>query len=397
MCSCPGRCDDPARRPRRVLRVGRAARRPAPARAAGDRRRRGGARGQLRGEGAAACAPRWAVRQARRLLPAARSWCRPACRRTPRRARRCSRSSRTRRRSSRGSRSTRRSSTSAGCGGSRGTPIEIAVRLRAEVLERVGLPITVGVARTKFLAKVASGVAKPDGLLVVPPDDELDVPAPAAGRAAVGRRAGDGGEAARARASPRSARSPGSREAALVAMLGPGVRAAPARARAQPRSPAGRGRPAAAARSARSARSGVGRRRPATLDAVAGRARRPGDPPDARGRPRRPHRRAAAALRRLHPGDPLAHAAAGDRADADDPGHGARRAGARRAADRGAGASRWSASRSATSTTTTPSSSRCRSTSAAGTSSTPRSRGHASGSASIAITRAVLLGRDRGW
>jgi len=54
-----------------------------------------------------------------------------------------------------------------------GTPAEIAVRLRREVLERVGLPITVGVARTKFLAKVASAVAKPDGLLVVPPDGEL--------------------------------------------------------------------------------------------------------------------------------------------------------------------------------------------------------------------------------
>ena len=54
-----------------------------------------------------------------------------------------------------------------------GTPTEIAVRLRAEVRRHVGLPITVGVARTKFLAKVASGVAKPDGLLVVPPDREL--------------------------------------------------------------------------------------------------------------------------------------------------------------------------------------------------------------------------------
>jgi DNA polymerase-4 len=54
-----------------------------------------------------------------------------------------------------------------------GTPTEIAVRLRREVREQVGLPITVGVARTKFLAKVASGVAKPDGLLVVPPDGEL--------------------------------------------------------------------------------------------------------------------------------------------------------------------------------------------------------------------------------
>jgi DNA polymerase-4 len=56
---------------------------------------------------------------------------------------------------------------------SSGTPTEIAVRLRRDVRERVGLPITVGVARTKFLAKVASGVAKPDGLLVVPPDQEL--------------------------------------------------------------------------------------------------------------------------------------------------------------------------------------------------------------------------------
>jgi DNA polymerase IV len=54
-----------------------------------------------------------------------------------------------------------------------GAPVEIAARLRSEVRERVGLPITVGVARTKFLAKVASGVAKPDGLLVVPPDGEL--------------------------------------------------------------------------------------------------------------------------------------------------------------------------------------------------------------------------------
>jgi DNA polymerase-4 len=54
-----------------------------------------------------------------------------------------------------------------------GTPVEMAVRLRREVRERVGLPITVGVARTKFLAKVASAVAKPDGLLVVPVDREL--------------------------------------------------------------------------------------------------------------------------------------------------------------------------------------------------------------------------------
>nr|WP_296065721.1 DNA polymerase IV [uncultured Actinoplanes sp.] len=54
-----------------------------------------------------------------------------------------------------------------------GTPREIAGRLRADVRERVGLPITVGVAGTKFLAKVASAVGKPDGLLEVPPGEEL--------------------------------------------------------------------------------------------------------------------------------------------------------------------------------------------------------------------------------
>jgi DNA polymerase-4 len=55
-----------------------------------------------------------------------------------------------------------------------GSPEAVAERLRARVRAQVGLPISVGVARTKFLAKVASAVAKPDGLLVVPPDRELD-------------------------------------------------------------------------------------------------------------------------------------------------------------------------------------------------------------------------------
>jgi DNA polymerase IV len=54
-----------------------------------------------------------------------------------------------------------------------GTPTQIARRLRAEVRDEVGLPITVGLACTKFLAKVASGVAKPDGLLVIPAGSEL--------------------------------------------------------------------------------------------------------------------------------------------------------------------------------------------------------------------------------
>ena len=55
-----------------------------------------------------------------------------------------------------------------------GSAIEIATRLRRQIREQVGLPITVGVASTKFLAKVASAVGKPDGLLAVPPGSELE-------------------------------------------------------------------------------------------------------------------------------------------------------------------------------------------------------------------------------
>ena len=61
-----------------------------------------------------------------------------------------------------------------GLGHIKGSPGEVARRLRRDARERIGLPITVGVARTKFLAKVASGVAKPDGVLVVSPDKELE-------------------------------------------------------------------------------------------------------------------------------------------------------------------------------------------------------------------------------
>ena len=56
---------------------------------------------------------------------------------------------------------------------SSGTPTEIALRLRRQVREEVGLPITVGVATTKSLAKVVSALAKPDGLMVVPEECEL--------------------------------------------------------------------------------------------------------------------------------------------------------------------------------------------------------------------------------
>jgi DNA polymerase-4 len=55
-----------------------------------------------------------------------------------------------------------------------GTPEQVAVRLRHRVKVEVGLPISVGIARTKFLAKVASAVSKPDGLLLVEPDRERE-------------------------------------------------------------------------------------------------------------------------------------------------------------------------------------------------------------------------------
>ena len=55
-----------------------------------------------------------------------------------------------------------------------GAPTEIAAAIRRRVRDEIGLPVSVGVARTKHLAKVASQVAKPDGLVAVDPGDERD-------------------------------------------------------------------------------------------------------------------------------------------------------------------------------------------------------------------------------
>ena len=195
-----------------------------------------------------------------------------------------------------------------------GTPAEIAVRLRRDVRERVGLPITVGVARTKFLAKVASGVAKPDGLLVVPPDGELAFlhPLPVERLWGVGPVTA-GKLHARGIATVGEVALLG--EEALVSLLGRGS-GRHLHALAHNRDPRpGAGRPPPRARSARSARSGARRSRPAAIDAALVVARRPRDAPHARGRAGRPHGRAAAALRRLLARDALAHAAARDRAD----------------------------------------------------------------------------------
>ena len=103
-----------------------------------------------------------------------------------------------------------------------GPPADIARRLRARVRDEVGLPITVGVARTKFLAKVASGVGKPDGLLVVDPDHELDFLHPLD----IGRLWGVGPVTAdklRARGIHTVGQVAALPESALVSMLGPGT------------------------------------------------------------------------------------------------------------------------------------------------------------------------------
>src|SRR3954452_2761916 len=62
----------------------------------------------------------------------------------------------------------------AGCTHLFGPPAEIARTIRRRVRTELGLPISVGVARTKHLAKIASQVAKPDGFVVVDPVSELD-------------------------------------------------------------------------------------------------------------------------------------------------------------------------------------------------------------------------------
>jgi DNA polymerase-4 len=107
-----------------------------------------------------------------------------------------------------------------GLGRVSGTPTEIAVRLRRRVAAEVGLPITVGIATTKFLAKVASAVAKPDGLLVVPAGSELDFlhPLPVERLWGVGRVTA---QKLHARGLFVVAEVARLREEALVAMLGP--------------------------------------------------------------------------------------------------------------------------------------------------------------------------------
>ncbi len=190
-----------------------------------------------------------------------------------------------------------------------GTPAEIAVRLRARG-PRAGRAADHGRRRAHEVPRQGGErrrqARRPARRAA---RRRAGVPAPAAGRAAVGRRPGDRAEARTTAGSRPSARSPSwARRAGVDARAGVGP--APARARAQPRPAAGAGGAAGGARSARSARSGARRRSPDEVDAALValvdrvtrrlRGRRAG----------RPHRRAAAALRRLLARDPLAHAAA---------------------------------------------------------------------------------------
>ena len=77
--------------------------------------------------------------------------------------------------------------------------VNVARRIKERIKEATSLTAIAGVAPNKFLAKIASGWKKPDGLTVVAPSANREVSARTAGRRAVGRRAGDGGAIARAR------------------------------------------------------------------------------------------------------------------------------------------------------------------------------------------------------
>ncbi len=189
-----------------------------------------------------------------------------------------------------------------------GAPVEIAARLRERVREEVGLPITVGVARTKFLAKVASGVAKPDGLLLVEPARELEFlhPLPVEKLWGVGVKTAD---KLHARGISTVGEVAGLSELALVGMLGK-ASGRQLHALANERDP--RRVTVGVRRRSIGGQRAIGRRgvvedaRAAGRDA--GRADRPDHPAAAGGAAGRADRDPPAALRRLHARDALADA-----------------------------------------------------------------------------------------
>ena len=303
-----------------------------------------------------------------------------------------------RRRWSRASRSTRRSSTSAACGGSRARRWRSPAKLRSEVRERVGLPITVGVARDEVPREGRERAWRSrTGCSSCPPERELEFLHPLPVERLWGVGPVTRGEAPRARASRPSARWPGSTRARARRAARPGGGAAPARAGAQPRPAARCGSGGAAARSA--SQRALGR----AADAVgrgrrgARRARRPRHAAHAHGRADRPHRHPPAAVRRLLPRDAVAHAAATrPPRHGDDPRDGAGAARGGGARDRAARPHARRRRRRQPRRRRARCSSPCRSSGTTAARSTrPWTRcGERFGPA--AVTRAVLLGRDAG-
>ena len=300
---------DPARGRRLLLRVGRAARRPLAPRQARDRRRRGRARRQLRGQGVrrlhadgrdAGPAPLPAGDRRSPADGGVQRSERGDVRRLPRHH-----AARGRPLDRRGVPGRRRAAADLRHADAR-SPRACATTVR----ERVGIRVTVGVARTKFLAKVASGVAKPDGLLVVPVDDELAF----LHALPVERLWGVGpvtSKKLRERSLTTVADVARLDEAALIADPRPRLGPPPPRARAQPRPAPGRGRPAASLdrhpAGARPARRGRPRQLDVDLIALVDRLAR---------RLRNAHRvspdgHAPPAVRRLLAGDAVAHAPRG--------------------------------------------------------------------------------------
>ena len=164
---------DPPCGPRRLLCLGRAAARPVAARQA-DRRRRRRRAGRLLRSQSLRRRRRHAGTAGARALPAAHLSSAAISRSTSGWATPRSRCSAISRRSSSGSRSTRRLPMSRAARISSARPPRLRAAIRRRVRAELGLPISVGVARTKHLAKIASQVAKPDGLVVVDPATELD-------------------------------------------------------------------------------------------------------------------------------------------------------------------------------------------------------------------------------
>ncbi|NII66918.1 nucleotidyltransferase/DNA polymerase involved in DNA repair [Cellulomonas uda] len=181
-------------------------------------------------------------------------------------------------------------------------PAEHAARVRTRVRDEVGLPITVGVARTPFLAKVASRVAKPDGLLVVAPDDEDAFLHPLPVETLWGV-----GESTATRLHGYGLRTAGDvaalDERVLRGLLGPAAGShlyAVVHGRTPERVVTDQARGSVGAQRARPGAAlprGRTRRPPGT--------RGPGLPPDARRAPDGADRRAAAAVRRLLARDPV--------------------------------------------------------------------------------------------